>query len=632
MCGIAGILNTDREHPVEGATLERMLSIMRHRGPDGDGVHLDGPVGLGHLRLSIIDLGAGAQPLSNEDGTVWITFNGEIYNYLELREKLLARGHRFRTHSDTEVIVHLYEDYGPDCVHQLRGMFAFSIWDARQRQLFVARDRVGIKPLYYFSTSSTFAFASEIKSLLTLPAAPRQLSDEAVDAFWCFNYLPGELTMFQGIRKLLPGHWLKIDASGAVTTRQYWDLKFAPRSDFRSLGHAADELSTLLRETIRLHMIADVPVGFLLSGGMDSSAVLSYAAAETEKEISTFTIGFDAPGIVDERPYARLMAKQCGAAHYEATFTAGEFWDYLPQLFWHLDEPVCEPPAVALHYISKLARQHVKVLLSGEGGDEAFGGYSNYPNQLLLDRVRSLAGPLKSLAGRGAVALGRLTANHRLQEYGRLLPLRLSDYYWSRVGSPFARDGEVPSPRYCSGFAARLGGHSQHSFVAGLFDRVSEAGLLDQMLYLDTKTWLPDDLLVKADKVTMGNSLELRVPLLDHRVLEFAAALPSSFKVRGRDTKRILKAAFASVLPAEIIHRKKVGFPVPYGHWLAGELWESTRDCLTARDSFACRYFDAASVSELLDRHRTTGAFQRPLFSLLALELWNQTYCQKLST
>lgn len=598
-----------------------MLAVMRHRGPDGSGVHLDGQAGLGHLRLSIIDLAAGSQPMANEDETVWIIFNGEIYNFQELRAALLARGHRFRTHSDTEVIVHLYEEHGNECVKHLRGMFAFAIWDRCARRLFLARDRVGIKPLYYFANASQLAFASELKALLTLPDAPRELDETAVNTFWCFNYLPGELTMFKGIHKLLPGHWLEASADGRWTTGQYWDLGFAEPRAFPKLQAAADELSNLLRETIRLHMIADVPVGFLLSGGMDSSAVLTYAAGETSKPISTFTVGFEGEGIVDERPYARMMAQKHGSRHFETSFSAEDFWDYLPRLFWHLDEPVCEPPAVALHFISEVARQHVKVLLSGEGGDEAFGGYPNYPKQLVLDRLRRMCGPLRRVAGGAVVAMGRCLGRRRLGEYGRMLPLKLADYYWSRVGSPFKRDNGTVA--YTQGFRSRMNGHDPGGMARCLFAQVAGRPLLDQMLYIDTKTWLPDDLLVKADKVTMASSLELRVPLLDHVVLEFAARLPAEFKVKGFETKRILKAAFARVLPVDILNRKKAGFPVPYGRWLAGKLWSATRDLLLDSSSFVSRVFERHALAGLLESHRRTCGFQREIFSMLALEFWH---------
>jgi asparagine synthase (glutamine-hydrolysing) len=632
MCGIAGKICFDRAQSVNPITIEAMMAAMHHRGPDGQGMHIDGSVGLGHMRLSIIDLATGAQPLSNEDDTVWITFNGEIYNYQELRADLLSRGHQFKTRSDTEVIVHLFEEYGQDCVRRLRGMFAFAIWDSRNRHLFLARDRVGIKPLYYSHTAEGLVFASEIKSLLTVPEVSRELLPEAVDALWCFRYLPGEITMFRHIKKLLPGHSMDITADGRLNIRQFWDLNFSESDSYGSLQMAAGSLSELLRDTIRMHMISDVPVGFLLSGGVDSSAVLSFAAGETDREISTFTIGFDGDDVIDERPYARLMANQCHSRHYETTITAGDFWSALPHVLYSLEEPICDSATVGLHFVSKMARQHVKVLLSGEGGDEAFGGYPNYPNQLALQRIRVLCGPFRPLAGRCAVVLGSIVGNRRMQGYGRCLPLHLKDYYWSRAGSPFERESGLGGVKYSAEFRDVLPSLQQNPLIGALFNRIAGEPLLNQMLYVDTKTWLPDYLLLKADKVTMGNSLELRVPLLDHKVLEFAASLPADFKVKGRETKRILKDAFSRVLPPAIINRKKVGFPVPHGRWLAGELWEPTRELLLDSGSIVRRYFDIRSVGLLLQRHRTSAEFQREVFSLLALELWHQKFSTVVAT
>jgi asparagine synthase (glutamine-hydrolysing) len=628
MCGIAGKLHLQSPRPVERSEIADMLVPMRHRGPDGDGILTEGPVGLGHLRLSIIDLEAGAQPLSNEDASVWIVFNGEIYNYLELREQLLSKGHVFRTQSDTEVIVHLYEDFGPDCVNQLQGMFAFAIWDRRAQTLLLARDRVGIKPLYYYQVPGVIAFASELKALLTTTEAPSDLNHSAVDAFWCFNYLPGQLTMFRGILKLLPGHLLVARPSGHITVRQYWDLSYPQEPRDLSLAEAAEELSELLRRTIRSHMIADVPVGFLVSGGVDSSAVLSFAAKETQKAIHTFTIGFEGQGVVDERPYARLMAERVGSRHFEATLSAQEFWDCLPTLFWHLDEPVCEPPAVALYLISKLARQHVKVLLSGEGGDEAFGGYPNYPNQLAVQSLRHCLGPMRHWLGPLATQFFSALRQNRLALYTSQLNRPVSDYYWSRVGSPQRRYANQPASttaQYTNDLRAVLDIESTNSFMSALFATVRDRPLLDQLLYVDTKTWLPDDLLIKADKMTMASSLELRVPLLDHKVLEYACSLRPSHKVSGRSTKRVLKAAFASILPSEILTRKKAGFPVPYGRWLAVELHEATRELLLDSSSFVSRYFTKSSIEDLVDSHKGQKTAERELFSLLSLELWHRS-------
>ena len=606
-----------------------MLAVMRHRGPDGDGVHLDGPVGLGHLRLSIIDVGGGAQPMTNEDETVWIVFNGEIYNFQELRENLVARGHTFRSHSDTEVIIHLYEEYGEDCLQQLRGMFAFAIWDARRQRLFVVRDRVGIKPLYYCQTSEALYFASELKAILTDPAVSRELDWPAIRQFLSFYFLPGERTLFQSIRRLLPGHSLTLEG-GKVTIRQYWDLHFSEDRWKMPFAEAAEELHSLLQSTVRDHMIADVPVGVLLSGGVDSSAILNFAVGATDKRIRTFTVGFDGSQVVDERPFARLSAEKFGTEHHEISITAGDFWKFLPEYVWHMEEPVCEPPAVALYYVSKLARDYVKVLLSGEGGDEAFAGYPNYPNMLQLDRIRSALGPLARTAGAAASMLGGCLGEVRLQRYGGALGRPLSSCYFSRTSAPGTYFNRQARSVFTREFLDRTASVSPEGMMTGLLGAVPQESLLNQMLYLDTKTWLPDDLLVKADKITMANSLELRVPLLDHKVLEFAASLPGEFKVRGRETKRILKAAFAKALPAEVLNRKKAGFPVPYAMWLRGEFRKEIEEILLSDPAMSRGYFKTGEVERLLHANAVDGSQSKEVFSLLVLELWHRQFLKGL--
>ncbi|HLH52163.1 MAG TPA: asparagine synthase (glutamine-hydrolyzing), partial [Verrucomicrobiae bacterium] len=393
MCGIAGKLVLDPAGRVERSAIEDMLRPINHRGPDGNGVYLDANIGLGHCRLSIIDLSTGDQPMTNEDKTIWIVFNGEIYNFQELRELLVAKGHIFRSRSDTEVIIHLYEEFGEECVTRLRGMFAFAIWDSKRRRLFVARDRVGIKPLYYCQTPQAFYFASELKSIIADPQVKREVHLPAVRRFLSFNYVPGEETLLKGVLKLLPGHWLSIE-HGKMVRRQYWDLRFTRDRWDMPYEAAVEELHALLASTVRDHMIADVPVGVLLSGGVDSSAMLNFAVQGTEKKVKTFTVGFDGDQVVDERPYARLAAERFHSEHFETTISEADFWDFLPSYVWHMEEPVCEPPAVALYYVTKFARKHVKVLLSGEGGDEAFAGYPNYPNMLSLDRLAGALGPL----------------------------------------------------------------------------------------------------------------------------------------------------------------------------------------------------------------------------------------------
>jgi asparagine synthase (glutamine-hydrolysing) len=377
MCGICGKLNFDRQEPVEPQLLHRMMDLIRHRGPDGSGEYCAGSIGLGHRRLSIIDLSTGDQPMCSEDGTVWVVYNGEIYNFLDLRTDLLARGHKFKSSTDTEVIIHLYEELGPDAVSHFRGMFAFALWDERKQLLLLARDRVGIKPLYYTNTGNALVFGSEMKSLLADPSVERRVNLRAVDRFMSYNYLPGNETMFEGVFKLEPGHFLMV-LDGHIKKRQYWDLVFPGELSNKNFYNSVHDLRSLLSRTVKDHMISDVPVGVLLSGGVDSTGVLRYAAEQTDRPIHSFTIGFDGQDFADERPYARLAAKTYGTKHRDITITSKDFAEFLPKYVWHMEEPVCEPPAVALYFVSRLARESgVKVLLSGEGGDEAFGGYQN---------------------------------------------------------------------------------------------------------------------------------------------------------------------------------------------------------------------------------------------------------------
>ncbi len=626
MCGICGQYNFTSGAQVDPQAIERMMDTIVHRGPDDSGLHLDGPLGLGFRRLAIIDLSpAGHQPMSDRDESVWIVFNGEIYNYQSLRQDLHARGHVFRSQSDTEVIIHLYKEYGLDCLRHLRGMFGFAIWDQRRRRLFIARDRVGIKPLYYCQTLGTLYFASELKAILTDPAVSREINPGALRQFFSFNYVPGEETMFKSIRKLPPGHYL-VAEDGKVSIQRYWDLSFNRARASRSFDEVVEELYGLLGSTVRDHMIADVPVGVLLSGGVDSSAVLSYAVQGTTKKIKTFTVGFDGDQVVDERPYARLAAERFGTEHYELTISADDFWDFLPRYVWHMEEPVCEPPAVALYYVSKLARGQVKVLLSGEGGDEAFAGYPNYPNMLQLDRLSRALGPLARLAGAATGLIGGLFGLERIQRYAAALGRPLAENYYSRSSDPTSFFNRNAGQLFTPGFLASTANDTAAATMAGLLRPTRDWPLLDQMLYADTKTWLPDDLLIKADKITMANSLELRVPLLDHQVLEFAASLPSDYKVRGRETKRALKAAFAKELPTEVINRKKAGFPVPYAGWMRKELRGKVEEILLSDQTTRRGYFQRGEVEKLLKANQQTGNYPKEVFSLLVIEFWHRQF------
>jgi asparagine synthase (glutamine-hydrolysing) len=618
----------DSEATVSPALVKAMADTIRHRGPDDEGYYVSGPIGLGFRRLSIIDLSSGHQPLSNEDGTLQIIFNGEIYNYQELRAFLLSKGHVFKTQTDTEVIVHLYEELGPQCLGKLRGMFAFAIWDENAKTLFLARDRVGIKPLYYGLTNKSLVFASEIKAILADPSIEREIAPEMIDRFLTFLYVPGEETLLKGIRKLPPGHYLLVK-DGRPTLRQYWDLQFAQPSRNINFKDAESELLGLLAETVEQHMIADVPVGVLLSGGVDSTGVLSFAVERTQKEISSFTVGFAGGEVDDERPYARLAAETFGTRHHDMTISANEFAAFLPKYVWHMEEPVCEPPAIAMYYVSKLARKYVKVLLSGEGGDEAFAGYSNYRNLVWLERVKRGLGPMN-----GAVAQGLSIANSlfhlpRAVKYAPLMKHRFPDYYNGRTSNPYRYTGNGLGSLYSASYAHGIDREHSLEPVRRLQEHVRGQNTLDAMLYIDTKTWLPDDLLIKADKMTMANSVELRVPLLDHRLLEFAASLPSSFKLRGFSTKYILKKTMYQRIPQAILNRKKTGFPVPYEAWLRNDLKDFVWDVLTDRVTINRGFFSKDAIERLLQANSNGANYSKEIFSLLSLELWQRAFLER---
>ena len=616
------------EATVSPALVKAMADTIHHRGPDDEGYYVSGPIGLGFRRLSIIDLQSGHQPVPNEDGTVQIIFNGEIYNFQELRTFLLSKGHVFKTHSDTEVIVHLYEELGPQCLEKLRGMFAFAIWDENTKTLFLARDRVGIKPLYYCLTDTSLVFASEIKAILADPSIDREIAPEMIDRFLTFLYNPGEETLLKGIRKLAPGHYLLV-RDGKAVIKQYWDLHFAEPTRSRSLKDAEAELLSLLAEAVELHMIADVPVGVLLSGGVDSTGVLSFAVHGTDKEVSSFTVGFSGGEVADERPYARLAAETFGTQHHDMTISAQDFAAFLPQYVWHMEEPVCEPPAIAMYYVSKLARNFVKVLLSGEGGDEAFAGYSNYRNLVWLERVKRGLSPLNGAVARGLSFADALFHLPRVAKYVPLMNDRFPDYYYSRTSNPYRYAGNRLGKVYSANFAQAIDREHTLEPVRALQAHVRGQNTLDAMLYIDTKTWLPDELLIKADKMTMANSVELRVPLLDHRVLEFAASLPPRFKLRGFNLKYILKKVLSQKIPKEIRDRKKAGFPVPYESWLRNDLKDLVWAVLTDRRTVERGYFRKDAVEGLLQANSSGTDYSKEIFSLLTFELWQRTFLER---
>jgi asparagine synthase (glutamine-hydrolysing) len=603
-----------------------MADTIEHRGPDDEGYYASGPVGFGFRRLAIIDLNTGHQPISNEDGSVWIVFNGEIYNYRELRELLKSKGHVFKTQTDTEVIVHLYEEFGEEAVAKLRGMFGFAIWDERTRTLLLARDRVGIKPLYYAITNQALVFASEIKAILADKEVQPELDEAMIDRFLTHYFLPGEETAFRNVRKLPPGSYMVVQ-DGQTQVRQYWDVNFSPQD--WSLDQAKRELLSLLEESVQLHMISDVPVGFLLSGGVDSTALLALTAGKAPQRLSTFTLGFSSPGLADERPYAQLAAKKYGVEHHEMTILAEEFAAFLPKFAWHMEEPVCEPQAVALYYVSRLAKDFVKVLISGEGGDEAFAGYQTYRGILWLERLKKISGPLRGPLSSLLSFANRFFETPRLTKYVPLMGLRFEDYFYSRRSSAADLFNCAQEWLYSPEFACHVDKKRSLAPIRQFMSTEVGGGHVNRMLYMDMKTSLPDDLLLKADKMTMANSVELRVPLLDHKLLEFAASLPENFKVRGFTTKFIAKEVLRNHVPREILERKKAGFPVPYEQWLRYELRSWVADILLDRETASRGYFKTSAVEQMIRENSRTGGYSRELLSLVTLEHWHRAFLRE---
>jgi len=627
MCGICGIVNFRGTDQVDRHLVERMTLAQVHRGPDDDGYFVEHNVGLGHRRLSIIDLSGGKQPIFNEDGSVVVVFNGEIYNFADLTNDLVSRGHVFRTRSDTETIVHAYEEYGVECMKDFRGMFAFAIWDRRKRRLLLVRDLLGIKPVYYYQCKNFFIFGSEIKSLLEHPEVPREVDREAVDLYLTLRYVPGPRTMFKNIFKLQPGHWLTVDERG-TRIGKYWDIQYAetlPRSD----SECIEEFARLFEESVRLRLIAEVPLGVFLSGGLDSSSMLAMMSRITGGErVKTFSVGYETTGPAaaeaeeaNELAYARQAADHFGSEHHEFLLTAGDFRDAIPTMLSHLDEPMADPTCIPLYFISKLARNFITVVLSGEGADETMGGYAIYRRIVLLDQIRRLAGPF---AG-GFGALARLPFDDRTRAYLRRAGTRVEDHFRGVVKglsleTRLALTGPDRVQRSENELAKMFAVHFKHT---------ENTSPLNRMLYADTKVWLPENLLLKGDKMTMATSLELRVPFLDHKLVEYLAALPDSMKVRGSQGKWILRQVMGNVLPPSILHRTKKGFPTPAGSWLRYELRDFLRDALLGRSSACRQFFDPQAVEEIVSRHEKgkTSGYQE-VWSLLVFEFWHRQFIE----
>jgi asparagine synthase (glutamine-hydrolysing) len=605
-------------------TIERMTDALAHRGPDDAGYFVKGQVGLGHRRLSIIDLSGGKQPMFNEDRSAAIVFNGEIYNHRDLAAVLTSAGHTYKTRSDTETILHAYEEYGDDCVQQFRGMFGFAIWDQRKRRLLLARDRLGVKPIYYYRNGRFLAFASEIKSLLEIPSIPREVDPEALDLYLSLRYVPGPRTMFKNIFRLQPGHILGANAGGVRTTK-YWDLDY-PDQEPRSPEYLLERFRELLEESVRLRLLAEVPLGVFLSGGLDSSAILATMSGVAGGErVKTFSVGYQASGAEEESAnefeYARLAAGAFASDHHEYRLNATDFAEFVPDLVRYLDEPLADPSCIPLYFISKLARQHITVVLSGEGADEILAGYGIYGRMLALDRIYAGAGPF----GRLAPWIARLTPSEKLRHYVRMCGQPLKARYQG-VTRGFSAEGKL---RLVGGNRMKQSDRRLREIFGGYFKTVEKSSPLDQMLYVDAKVWLPDDLLIKADKMTMANGIELRVPFLDHKLVEFAATLPYASKVHGKGGKTLLRTAMRGVLPDAIIDRPKKGFPSPIGSWLRTSLRQFTRDYLLSRDSACSRYVDREETARLVREHEQRGADRsQEIWTLLVFEFWHRQFIE----
>ena len=620
MCGIAGKFVFGKHEAVAPALLKRMCDALHHRGPDEEGFHFDESIGLGHRRLSIIDLAAGQQPLSNEDGTVWIVFNGEIYNYVELRKDLITKGHTLRTSSDTEVIVHLYEEYQEDFVRWLRGMFGLAIWDSRRKKLVLARDRMGKKPLYYaLLPGRGILFGSEIKAILQDSQVSRDIDLVALDSYLSLLYVPSPMTIFKGIQKLPAGHIL-VSTAESTSVRQYWDVPCLPPYT-RSEDDLLEELDSILRESVKIRLRSDVPLGAFLSGGVDSTSVVTYMSEALNRPVVTCSVGFNDP-THDELVYAKQVAEQMRCDHHE-DMVQPNIADLVPKLARLFDEPFADSSAVPTYYVSEMARRHVTVALSGDGGDELFAGYSRHGLQCLEATLRSILG------GAGTKALAKMASwlppvkgRNTLQKLG-LTPQ--ASYALKHAGYVFSYDRKMQL--YDSGLRSSLRDCDPGAAFRKLYDQCEASDPLTKALYVDLKTYLVDDILVKVDRMSMAHALEVRAPLLDQNFVEFVMRLPRSLKLNGRTTKVGLKKLLDGRVPETIVNRKKHGFTMPLGATLRGPLAGMIQDTLLSNRFRQRGYFDADVVKGMCEAHAGgTHDYSDQLWTLLMFELWHREY------
>jgi asparagine synthase (glutamine-hydrolysing) len=620
MCGIVGIINNHGK-PVDEQLLSRMCDAIRHRGPDENGFYVNGPVGLAMQRLAIIDLKGGQQPIHNHDRSSWIVFNGEIYNYLELREKLEKLGHVFYTNSDTEAIVHAYDEFGVDCPKHLRGMFAFAIWNERTGELFLARDRVGKKPLLYAHVNGQLIFSSEFSALLLHPDVSREIQPEALDYYLSFMCIPAPLTAYKAIRKLEPGHWLRW-RKGEIETARYWQPDFTKKLDI-SEEEAGERTVEILRDAVRVRLMSEVPLGAFLSGGIDSSAVVALMSQESSERVKTFSIGFEEQDF-SELHHARRIAEHVGADHHEF-IVRPDAVEVLPVLVEHYGEPYADSSAVPTYYVARETRKHVTVALNGDGGDESFAGYERYIAMGLTEKYRRVPSFLRESVIKQTVNLipSSPAKRSRVKSAKRLLEAvslpRVDRYaHWVSVFNE-----QTKQPLYSDDFREQTQEVNPNGLLAEWFKRANGIGILDAMLLTDQMTYLPNDLLVKVDIATMAVSLEARSPFLDHHVIEFAASLPQELKLRRLTSKYLLKKVLRKLLPSENLNRRKMGFGVPIGHWFRGKMQPFLREVVLSEKALRRGLFKPEAVRQLIELHtRGERDYSHQLWTLLMLELW----------
>lgn len=625
MCGIVGIVRPNEAAPVDRDLLSQMCEAIRHRGPDEDGYYFNGAVGLAMRRLSIIDLKGGQQPIPNHDRSAWIVFNGEIYNYPELREKLEKLGHRFHTNCDTEAIIHAYDEYGADCPKHLRGMFAFAIWDEKRQELFLARDRVGKKPLLYAQVNGQLIFGSEFSALLLHPDISREVEADAIHYYLSFMCVPAPLTAYRAIRKLEPGHTLRWKA-GEVKIERYWQPDFSKKLDI-SEEEAGERAVEILREAVRVRLMSDVPLGAFLSGGIDSSAVVALMSQNMSEPVKTFSIGFEEQDF-SELHHARRVAEHVGADHHEF-IVRPDAMEVLPTLVEHYGEPYADSSAIPTYYVARETRKHVTVALNGDGGDECFAGYERYAAMSMAEKYLRLPGLLRKSFIEQAVELlpgseKERSRSARVKRFVRAASLPKVERYLRWVSVFY---GEAKEELYSESFRRETESLSAASFLEPWFVKANGAGIIDATLLADTMTYLPNDLLVKVDIASMAVSLEARSPFLDHHVIEFAASLPEKYKLKGLTTKYLLKRVLKQLLPAENLERPKMGFGVPIGHWFRHEMQGFLREVLLSEKAAKRGYFKPEAVRRMIEQHTSNEQdFAHQLWTLLMLELWFQRF------